>query len=662
MKFIQGWHLKQHMRMHENIRPWKCERCGKCFRTKSSLQHHERGHLGIKNYQCEICGKHFSTKKYLRDHHVIHTDLKPFKCTTCGQDFNQVSNLKRHERIHSDERKYKCRFCDKSFKYINSWRYHEGIHTNERAQCNACGLFFRSKNGLKKHRCDPSKYDENIQLPRPPARMLKETPATPKPSTRTALPRRARIHSLEPVVQLEKIDMSKQITNTSPSKITPPPVKTNPPSLESVSALPDSQSNEARPQFTMAKYDLGFRRTFPVPNNDPNLILLKQMTKIKQHRPRKPIVGKNSTSDVPVKKISGDKKIKKLAAKKKDKAVKLGKIKLGTSKKKKADAKIGKKTKKTAEKKVKKVAKAKAKKKDATKVPKKCGPKPKSKKNTASASTVCDGDVKLEGEPWPVGDPEPVSLHTNLAAMTADLDLDSEEVKVKVEIIQSVDDSINPCLILSKVNVTQAGERPVETITVPQSCLTSEDEPIELPRRNDHVASAVESIPRPSAVPSSATNTAAPRVPASQEASVNEAQPIVVQPLICDHESQQPSIGTLPLRRTVQVSTPSKERIIMQNPSTCTPIEISPIRPGHHPGEGDHDSDPNTWETSIPESNAAAGHSKFPPDPVFSDLGIEIETNWGENGNTKETGISEKRQVSPMDLSLQKLSVSPAPF
>ncbi len=94
---------------------------------------------------------------------MIHTSAKPFKCKTCGQDFNQFSNLKRHERIHSDIKKYKCSYCPAAFKYINSWRYHEGIHTGDMLTCNDCAMQFRSHHGLKKHKCDPSMYDENLR-------------------------------------------------------------------------------------------------------------------------------------------------------------------------------------------------------------------------------------------------------------------------------------------------------------------------------------------------------------------------------------------------------------------------------------------------------------------------------------------------------------------
>lgn len=151
--FTQGWNLKQHERTHGNVLPWKCDACPKAFRSKSSLDHHVRGHAGIKQYQCKICSKWFTTKKYLSDHQVLHTFAKPFRCATCGQRFNQVSNLKRHERIHSDERRYKCNVCGKTFKYINSLQYHEGIHTGARLTCDRCGVSFRCKASIRRHRC-----------------------------------------------------------------------------------------------------------------------------------------------------------------------------------------------------------------------------------------------------------------------------------------------------------------------------------------------------------------------------------------------------------------------------------------------------------------------------------------------------------------------------
>ena len=124
-----------------------------------------QGHAGIKNYTCDICSKKFTTKKYLRDHQVIHTSAKPYKCKTCNADFNQYSNLKRHEKIHSDFKKYKCKFCDRRFKYINSVRYHEGTHTGFiYGKCEKCGLEFRSRPGLKSHKCKGHKNPDELNV------------------------------------------------------------------------------------------------------------------------------------------------------------------------------------------------------------------------------------------------------------------------------------------------------------------------------------------------------------------------------------------------------------------------------------------------------------------------------------------------------------------
>ena len=50
-------YLETHGRTHAGERPFKCEDCGKEFKSKSELTVHLRIHTGEKPFHCEICGK-----------------------------------------------------------------------------------------------------------------------------------------------------------------------------------------------------------------------------------------------------------------------------------------------------------------------------------------------------------------------------------------------------------------------------------------------------------------------------------------------------------------------------------------------------------------------------------------------------------------------------
>lgn len=67
-EFTKTWNLLDHVRMHEGIRPYKCNLCTKTFTQKGNLKKHSKQHVlaslkDRKKFQCEVCLKKY-TERY----------------------------------------------------------------------------------------------------------------------------------------------------------------------------------------------------------------------------------------------------------------------------------------------------------------------------------------------------------------------------------------------------------------------------------------------------------------------------------------------------------------------------------------------------------------------------------------------------------------------
>lgn len=130
--------LEQHMRSHNNNRPFVCgePNCADSFTRKDHLERHMLKHLQDKDkpFHCSICQKGVNSQQHLKRHEKTH--FKSFKCTYegCTEAFYKHQSLKSHiSQIHEDgANKHKCQICDKTFSRPNRLKDHmEKHHNNE---------------------------------------------------------------------------------------------------------------------------------------------------------------------------------------------------------------------------------------------------------------------------------------------------------------------------------------------------------------------------------------------------------------------------------------------------------------------------------------------------------------------------------------------------
>ncbi len=81
-----------------------CSKCSKTFTSRQGLRHHMLGiHLGVRKYKCSHCDAGFVTLNNLRDHERLHSDVKSFECEICGKLLKQRAAYYAHR--HSCRKK-----------------------------------------------------------------------------------------------------------------------------------------------------------------------------------------------------------------------------------------------------------------------------------------------------------------------------------------------------------------------------------------------------------------------------------------------------------------------------------------------------------------------------------------------------------------------------
>ncbi|KAE9415561.1 hypothetical protein Angca_004447, partial [Angiostrongylus cantonensis] len=109
--------LKEHIDVvHQNLRPYKCERCGMEFGRAGGLRRHDIMVHQQKKHACPYEGCNhpgYKCTKALAAHiRSVHTLDRPFACLFCEKTFVRKNDLKVHELTHSNRSHFFCSKCN----------------------------------------------------------------------------------------------------------------------------------------------------------------------------------------------------------------------------------------------------------------------------------------------------------------------------------------------------------------------------------------------------------------------------------------------------------------------------------------------------------------------------------------------------------------------
>jgi DNA-directed RNA polymerase subunit RPC12/RpoP len=105
---------------------YRCCKCRKTFKYQSKLDMHKE--IKCIDFKCTVCSKLFYTRRRLIEHMKIHSEVKQYRCKQCGREFSQWGSLTNHIRWHT--RRVDCMFCSATFTSNKELRDHFKIeHT-----------------------------------------------------------------------------------------------------------------------------------------------------------------------------------------------------------------------------------------------------------------------------------------------------------------------------------------------------------------------------------------------------------------------------------------------------------------------------------------------------------------------------------------------------
>ncbi|KAG5668087.1 hypothetical protein PVAND_016042 [Polypedilum vanderplanki] len=112
-----------------------CIPCNKFFAKQCHFtQHNNIVHSGERRYKCNKCGKKYKTVEEHDMHFVKHTENKPNKCELCEKSYINKIDLRRHEKTHELYKPHRCQICDRGFVRYDHLKKHYDVHRKRQAQ------------------------------------------------------------------------------------------------------------------------------------------------------------------------------------------------------------------------------------------------------------------------------------------------------------------------------------------------------------------------------------------------------------------------------------------------------------------------------------------------------------------------------------------------
>lgn len=128
-RFVINSALKDHLMRHAGIKNYVCPYCGVGKTTRQEWNTHIATHSREKKFKCHLCPHASHNKNNLRMHiRVVHEKIKDYACQYCGKTFGKSNACKMHEMTHTGEKRCECKVCGKRFLYPKGLTKHLKTH------------------------------------------------------------------------------------------------------------------------------------------------------------------------------------------------------------------------------------------------------------------------------------------------------------------------------------------------------------------------------------------------------------------------------------------------------------------------------------------------------------------------------------------------------
>ena len=128
----------------EEIITYKCEKCGKEFTRKITLDYHKDYVCNGKIHKCHKCKKIFRSDGTLKRH--IRSCVGELKCDKCDRKFTTKNRYMGHIENCGN---FKCNICSKEFKSKNRYEFH--IENCGEYECSICRKQYTIKKNYERH-------------------------------------------------------------------------------------------------------------------------------------------------------------------------------------------------------------------------------------------------------------------------------------------------------------------------------------------------------------------------------------------------------------------------------------------------------------------------------------------------------------------------------